>query len=380
MTAPLWLPGATRVPGRYPGRMDGTYGTKKVVLHTEGVDRGPDGRYGDAAAVARYVADRNIGYHLCYDYSGRWVQLYPADVGARALRAGAWSPNRQGVLAIQVCLVGVVDAADVAKWPMDNWGKFLRWLDDLGVPRESHVDWADPVRSTRLWRKSGWTSHAHSPHNDHVDGRGAPIGLLLGRREPADEPEHPNRRIRVTGWAKTGRRKFVRRRRDGTFTFRNKGRVKLNRREARAAMVWARGRGADPKRTTRPGRAFLDLAPGAAWPTDGRLLRKLNRVARRRRRIIRIVSGRRTYRQQLALWNAWLRHRDFGGPPANLAAYPNANAPHIRGVAADCGVVDAKGRYRSLGLDAKAARLARDAGLAAWVPGEPWHWQRRETY
>jgi hypothetical protein len=170
---------AKQFPGRDPGAMDGTGGTRKVTIHTEGVLRGKHGKDGNAYWLADYVADANIGYHFTYDYSGRFGQLYHPKQGSRSLVAGRWSPNRQGAVNIQVCFVGVKDAADVREWPMHNWEKFLKYCDSWGVPRKPITNFRHPTRSEWNWRRSGWTCHAAAPFSDHVDGAGAPISWLL---------------------------------------------------------------------------------------------------------------------------------------------------------------------------------------------------------
>lgn len=381
MTGPLWMPGAIRIPGRYPGTMDGTHGTRKVVLHTEGVDRGVDGRYGNAVDLARYVVAKDIGYHLIYDWSGRFAQIYPANVAARALkRHGDWSPNKQGQVALQVCFAGIEHAADTERWPLDNWHKFLQWAHDLGIPTDTHIDWRKPTRDRTLWVRSGWTCHAAAPGNDHRDGTGAPYGLLSGHRVTKSR----SRRKRVVATTLAGRRRQVyRHRKTGRFGWRSGKRWSpwMTAAEARRAVKWTKKRRATAPRIVAHGQpVFVELSPGATWPTDRKLVTRLDTVGRRRRRRILIVSGKRTYSQQLALWRKWQAYRNGSGPPANLAAFPNSNAPHIRGVAADCGTIDRHGTYRSLGLDTRAAHEARELGLAALVPREPWHWQRRETY
>ncbi len=176
-----WFPGARRIVGRDPGVMDGSFGTRKVVIHTEGVDRGRNGRDGNAYDLAHYVADRNIGYHMTVDRAGRVAQLYPANVGSRAMLAGPWSPNRQGDIAIQVCFAGIADAGQLDDWPLPGWAKLRDWFESWGVPSRTHVDFNHPTRNTSDWRKSGWVSHAHAIFNDHTDGTHAPIHKLLGR-------------------------------------------------------------------------------------------------------------------------------------------------------------------------------------------------------
>ena len=116
----------------------------------------------------------------------------------------------------------------------------------------------------------------------------------------------------------------------------------------------------------------LQLAPGARWPTNKALLRGLNRTAarlaeeqRRPKLKIRIVSGLRTYAEQVALYQRYLN----GG---NLAAVPGTSR-HESGNAADCGVINGWGGYVSLGNypGAVAALLAN--GLTLPVFSEAWH-------
>lgn len=178
----LWLPEAVRVRGRDPGVMTNLGDDCKVTVHTEGVLRGHHGRDGNAENLAQYVAKENIGYHFVYDHKGRFAQLYTPKEGSRALLAGAWSPNRQGKVNIQICFAGVADASDVRYWPLRNWEKFLRFVEAWGVPGRAICNFENPKRSEKDWRRSGWTCHAASPFNDHVDGKGAPINRLLSRR------------------------------------------------------------------------------------------------------------------------------------------------------------------------------------------------------
>ncbi len=178
----LWMASAERVRGRDPGEMTGIGGDRKVTIHTEGVERGRRGKEGDAINLARYVAKENIGYHFTYDYQGRFAQLYTPREASRALVAGSWSPNRQGDVNIQICFAGVADASDIRHWPLENWVKFLRFVEAWGVPDVAICNFENPRRSERMWRRSGWTCHAAAPMNDHVDGKGAPIHRLLSRR------------------------------------------------------------------------------------------------------------------------------------------------------------------------------------------------------
>lgn len=190
------------------------------------------------------------------------------------------------------------------------------------------------------------------------------------------------RRYRVAATTRFGGRRLIYWHGGARFSwFRGKsGKAWMTARAADAAKRWAGRRLAKDVKAYPPGRyPFLELASGTMWPSDKRLLRRLNQVGAHMHRTIRIISGRRTLAQQRALWERYQRYLN-GGPYANLAAYPNERAPHIRGVAADCGVIGRTGSYTSLGLNSKARRKAERLGLRALVPGEPWHWQHGDTY
>lgn len=89
------------------------------------------------------------------------------------------------------------------------------------------------------------------------------------------------------------------------------------------------------------------------------LLIRLNKVGADLGKKIRIRSGRRTMAEQWELYNAL-------GP--KIAAYPSATAPHVRGIAADCGIDGINiGAYPG----ARQAMLKYDVCLR--VANENWH-------
>lgn len=190
-------------------------------------------------------------------------------------------------------------------------------------------------------------------------------------------------RYRVAATTRFGGRRLVYYRGSGRYSWRRgrSGQVWMSGARADAAKRWAGNHKATDARAYPGGRhPFLELAPGASWPTDSKLLARLNRIGQKLHRPIRIISGKRSLSDQQVLWDRWQRYLD-GGPPANRAAYPNANAPHIRGVAADCGVIDRHGEYWSfMDYSRRARSLAAKAGISARVPGEAWHLQRNTTY
>lgn len=170
------------------------------------------------------------------------------------------------------------------------------------------------------------------------------------------------------------------------------GRTHLTVREVEQAKRWAARRLARRVRVIdKKGWPFLELASGARWPTNQRLLRALNDTGRKRRRLIRIISGLRTPHE------AWVLRMRFLAGRGNLAArccskYSGTHSwdacgkdpwsNHADGNAADCGTVTGlTGRYTSLADDRKARRLFQTAGGCFPVtnPWEPWHAEMRNT-
>ena len=177
------------------------------------------------------------------------------------------------------------------------------------------------------------------------------------------------------------------------FSYRrgNTGRANMTARQVEQAKKWAARRAARNVRVVnRRQWPFLQLAAGARWPTNKRLLRALNDTARHRRRIIRIISGLRTPHE------AWVLRMRYLNGTGHLAARccskydrqthtweqcgkdPYSN--HADGNAADCGTVTGRtGRYTSLASDGKARRLfeARGGHFPVVSPWEPWHAEMR---
>lgn len=108
----------------------------------------------------------------------------------------------------------------------------------------------------------------------------------------------------------------------------------------------------------------LILNPGAKLPTQKALVKRLQAVAKDLGVNITIISGKRTIADQWRLWNLYQSGR------GNKAAYPNANAPHVRGVAADCAINGV-----NIGNYPGAREAMRKHGLCLNVSGEPWHVQ-----
>jgi hypothetical protein len=128
---------------------------------------------------------------------------------------------------------------------------------------------------------------------------------------------------------------------------------------------------------------FITLSDGETWPTNQKLLRKLNRVGKKRRRELRCVSGGR---DAFTAWQLRMKYlRGQGNTAAPCCAYtgihtwkacgksPRSN--HASGNAADMNVVK-RGRLVSIGLDKRCKKLLYKFGLCLPVripQYEPWH-------
>jgi len=157
------MPGVERAPTGLPGgQMDGVQG-RHVVWHTSESD--PDA---SMHGIRDWVVQQGSEYHLIWDHlRGRFLQILPADVSARALRNdGSWRTNRVGELRVQVCLVGHAADAPLRHSPLRGSDRVMGWLDSLGVPRVARPS---PMRERRLWLRAGHHGHVDAPGNDHTD-------------------------------------------------------------------------------------------------------------------------------------------------------------------------------------------------------------------
>lgn len=191
---------------------------------------------------------------------------------------------------------------------------------------------------------------------------------IVGFGRPRYGRRPRNRRVLAT--SKGGRVRVVRRQKGGGFTFDQRKATGpwMSGQEAGRAARWARSRGCTAEEYGRKAKyPFLLLNPATKWPTDKRLLRQLNKLARRLERRIEIRSGLRTRAQQEELYR---RFRAGLGP---LAAVPGTSL-HETGRAADCGVITAGG-YLSIGNHGRAYQLMPRFGLCLPVASEAWHVQ-----
>ncbi len=167
------------------------------------------------------------------------------------------------------------------------------------------------------------------------------------------------------------------------------GRAKMTAPQIEEGKRWAKRRAARSTRVIGPKQWPFLVLGDTAWPTNKRLLRALNTTGRRRRRMVRIVSGLRTPREA---WELRMLYLDGAGNTAARCCTRYAGkhtwsqcgkdpwSNHADGNAADCGTVTAGGTYTSLANDKKARRIFENLGGCFPVRSpqwEPWHCEMR---
>ena len=160
-----FMPGVKHVGAHGEAGQMGPGNERKVVWHTS--ESGNDSSAIDG--VVSWVKQQQSEYTICWNpYTGQFRQLFPANVGARAVMNGYSIPaNRHGKICIQVCVIGRGANAPLSKSPMKGRRELMEWLDSWGIPR---VDITNNDRSVSAWQKSGHTTHRSAPRpNDHTD-------------------------------------------------------------------------------------------------------------------------------------------------------------------------------------------------------------------
>lgn len=103
------------------------------------------------------------------------------------------------------------------------------------------------------------------------------------------------------------------------------------------------------------------------------LLDRLEKVGAELGVTIFVRSGLRTLDEQWALYRQNMVRPGVPKPGRPLTAYPDPNAPHVRGVAADCGIDGMNiGQWKR----GKALPVMLKHGVALTEPTESWHVQR----
>ena len=173
----LWFPGATRSPQPGAVKLD-TSLPPRVTWHiTSDVD--PGKTQPQFAGVAAYLKNAQYCPHLMWDpFTGEVEQYYPANVGARALKA--W--NEDGARHIQIEVLFSRGAYrngkqywTLAETPLKGFTQIVQWLDSHGIPRTWPMGTPPPIgqsgsRDVNIWNmKGGHYGHSQVPGNDHTD-------------------------------------------------------------------------------------------------------------------------------------------------------------------------------------------------------------------
>ncbi|MCG7424596.1 M23 family metallopeptidase [Kocuria rhizophila] len=172
-----WLPGAVRSPQPGAVKLDTSLPRRATWHITSDVD--PGKTQPAFSGVSSYL--KNAGYcpHLMWDpFTGHIEQYYPANVGARALKA--W--NEDGARHIQIEVLfsrgAVRDGKqywELAETPLRGFTQIVQWLDSHGIPRVWPMGPTPPIgttgrRDVGVWNgKAGHYGHSQVPDNDHTD-------------------------------------------------------------------------------------------------------------------------------------------------------------------------------------------------------------------
>jgi hypothetical protein len=211
-------------------------------------------------------------------------------------------------------------------------------------------------RTLKAWSKSGMTIKYKLQIRPLTLGAFIPVLVY-------DPRTQRYKRIRL----KRGRWHLVRKRAgDGrlVFTPEDGARVLLSLHEANEAGGRMKRLGFEYRVVPVEVEPYPNLAGDLDCDPD--LLRRLNRVGAKLKVTVYVRSGRRTLEEQRFLY-------DTLGP--SIAAYPSPSAPHIRGVAADCGINGV-----NIGRWPGARDAMKGEGLCLRVPGEDWHVEIGETW
>lgn len=183
----MWMPGAEQQPQGGGVTLNRSLPARATWHITW--DALTDGAQPAFDNVASYLKRMAYCPHLMWDpWTGRIVQFYPADVGARALNA--W--NEDGAVHVQIETFfspGTVRDGKtyntVADTPCKGLPEILAWLDSLGIPRQWPMgapQWTGNSRDPGIWNtRGGHYGHCNVPDNTHTDPGPMPdIGAISG--------------------------------------------------------------------------------------------------------------------------------------------------------------------------------------------------------
>lgn len=193
--ADMWVPGAERREQGQAVTLDRSL-PARATWHITADRLDDNGNQPPMDNVGKYL--ENVAYcpHIMWDpFTGRMIQYYPADVGARALTR--W--NEDGVHNVQVEIYFAYGTNregkrwnSVAETPCKGFGDLLNWMDSLGIPRVWPM--GPPVKdrnvqSNQIWNaQAGHYGHSQVPGETHSDPGPMPSLAKSSMAGPASAP------------------------------------------------------------------------------------------------------------------------------------------------------------------------------------------------
>lgn len=170
MTAPLWLPGAERIPGPHSAGLPmlRNNARRAITWHRTGG--------GSYASNRSYLVQEAFEPTILWEpWTGQFGQFFPADRGGYALKhVGDPATNTFGTIHVQVEVVDRGSSVHLTDTPMKGWAAFRSWLHAWGIPETLPAGPMLPLgahksATTAVWGRSGHFGHCHVPENDHTD-------------------------------------------------------------------------------------------------------------------------------------------------------------------------------------------------------------------
>lgn len=174
--------------------------SRRVVTHWSG---SPKTFSPKSQADYMWKGNGNTGYHLLVpmSYNYRPLQLRPASCGAGSLLNNgslSTSPNKQGTISIQICVICTIGDDPFVKGPGPWWPAVLDWCKGWDIP-EKYVDvnWsANKLMTRSVWysNSSGWTAHKQVPETNVVrkPDPGPVVDKILWGRTSSPTPPPPS--------------------------------------------------------------------------------------------------------------------------------------------------------------------------------------------
>jgi hypothetical protein len=208
-SAKMWMPGALRYHDyRWPNEPKESARKKapnqfddmddadlyKVVLISQGH------RYGNSPNISNNdmmdLLDQYIKVspgpgpmpHILYDpWGGKFMQMIPADKAAKVMCPKG--QNSHGTHVITVMIMNVDETHPFSDSPMENWDEFLSWIEDLGIPNKTDVNWAKPVYDQKRFDRNGFFSLAHTDDTTKSSNGNCHGGYVLSQHRMSDKED-----------------------------------------------------------------------------------------------------------------------------------------------------------------------------------------------